>query len=231
MPDSKKFDEKFNLSPSIAILLSGALVAGAILFVNLHPTQPVAANPTQLPSANVPAVTSGEHLFGSPTAPIKLVEYSDFQCPYCRLVYPTLKRLVEESNGQIAWVHRNFPLESIHPEARPAALAAECIAEELGNDAFWKFANAIYTDQSKMSSKYYAELAAQFGASPSTFATCVSTEKHAAKIDGEALDAQKNGGEGTPFTVVVGKDIQVPISGALPYAQFVSVIKAVKARQ
>ncbi len=227
MPDIKKFE----LSPSLAILVSGVLVAGAIVFVNLHPAEPVATNPSQLPSANVPAVLAGEHLFGSPTAPIKLVEYSDFQCPYCRLVYPTLKRLVEESGGQIAWIHRNFPLESIHPEAKPAALAAECIAEELGNDAFWKFAEAIYTNQSKMSPQYYAQLAAQFGANPTTFAACVSSEKHTAKIDGEALDAQKNGGEGTPFTVVVGSGLQVPISGALPYAQFVSVINAVKARQ
>ncbi|TSC68267.1 MAG: DSBA oxidoreductase [Parcubacteria group bacterium Gr01-1014_56] len=227
MPDVKKFE----LSPSLAILVSGIFIAGAIVFVNLRPAQTVVANPEQLPSANVPAAQAGEHIFGSPAAPIKLIEYSDFQCPYCKIVYPTLRRIVEESQGQVAWIHRSFPLESIHPQAKPAALASECIAEELGNDAFWKFADAIYNNQSKMSSEYYAQLALQLGANSAIFASCVSTEKYADKIDTEALDAQKNGGEGTPFTVVAGNGLQVPVSGALPYAQFVSVINAVKARQ
>lgn len=73
--------KKFELSPSIAILVSGVLIAGAIVFVNLHPATPVEANPAQLPSAAVPPARADEHIIGSPTAPIVLIEYSDFQCP------------------------------------------------------------------------------------------------------------------------------------------------------
>ncbi len=232
MPEQTPLNEKFNMSPALAVLLSGVLIAGAIVFIDRYPAQTVKANPEQLPaSVNITAPSARDHIIGSLSAPVVLVEYSDFQCPYCKLVYPTLNRIVEESKGGVAWVHRNLPLESIHSEARPAALAAECVAEELGNDAFWKFADAIYNNQGSMSSAYYAQLATQLGANPATFASCTSTEKHAARVDSEALEAQQNGGNGTPFTVVVGGGVQVPVSGALPYAQFMSVINAVKARQ
>jgi protein-disulfide isomerase len=223
--------KKFELSPSIAILVSGVLIAAAIVFVNLHPTQPVEANPQQLPAANVPAPKANEHIIGSATAPIVLIEYSDFQCPYCQMIYPTLKKIVSESNGQIAWVMRNYPLVSIHPQAKPAALAAECVAEQLGNDGFWKYADIIFANQSKLSTAYYAEVAKGLGVNEAAFTSCVASEKYAAKLDSESAEAEGSGGNGTPFTVVAGKNIQAPVSGALPYAQIMSVINAVKARQ
>lgn len=85
-----------------------------------------------------------DHIIGAPDSPIVMVEFSDFQCPYCQMIHPSLQKLAAESNGKIAWVYRNFPLYTIHPQATPAANAAECIAEQLGNDAFWKFADAIF---------------------------------------------------------------------------------------
>jgi protein-disulfide isomerase len=229
MPDEKK---KFDLSPSLAILICGVLISGAIVFVNLHPTQAPAADPNTLPAnANVPAPSASDHIRGSLNAPIVLVEYSDFQCPYCQMVHPTLKRLVDESNGKIAWVYREYPLTSLHPQARPAALAAECVADQLGNDGFWKFADTIFADQTKMSPEYYAQVAAGLGANPATFASCVSSEKFASKLAAQTLEAQQNGGNGTPFTVIVGAGAQVPVSGAQAYETFKGVIDAMLARQ
>jgi protein-disulfide isomerase len=224
---------KLELSPSVAILAAGALIAGSIIFIHFMPTQPVVAegNNSLPPSVDITKPSADDHIIGSPDAPIVLVEYSDFQCPYCNMVYPTLKRLTQESGGQIAWVYRQLPLESIHPQARPAALASECIAEQLGNDGFWKFADTVFANQSKMSPAYYTQLAAQFGADSVKFASCVSSQKYASKIDAQASEAEQNGGTGTPFTVVVGKGLEVPVSGALPYAQFAAVIKAINERQ
>ncbi|HVV38744.1 MAG TPA: thioredoxin domain-containing protein [Candidatus Paceibacterota bacterium] len=231
MPEETK-PQKFELSPSVAILISGLLIAGSILFINTHPAQPAVAENNQLPAnANVPAPTASDHIVGSPSAPIVLVEYSDFQCPYCAMVYPTLKRIVSESQGQIAWIYREYPLVSIHPQAKPAALAAECITEQLGNDGFWKFADTIFNDQSKMAPAYYAQLAAQMGADSTKFAACVSSEKYQSVLDQGTQEAESNGGNGTPFTVVVGNGVQVPVSGAQPYANFMAVINAIKARQ
>ncbi len=231
MSEESSPKKKFELSPSISILVAGVLIAGSIVFVNLYKPAPVVGNNALPTNVAVTPPSASDHIVGSPKAPIVLVEYSDFQCPYCAMVYPTLKRLVAESNGEIAWIHRNFPLTSIHPQANPSALAAECITEQLGNEGFWKFADAIYKDQSKMSPAHYTQLAAQFGANSVTFASCVASKKYQGKIDTETLEAQKNGATGTPFTVIVGNGLQVPISGALPYEQFVAVIKAVQGRQ
>jgi protein-disulfide isomerase len=78
-------------------------------------------------AATVRAPSADEHIIGSATAPIVLIEYSDYQCPYCQMIHQTLKQIVGESNGEIAWVYRHFPLYTIHPQAIPAAIASECI--------------------------------------------------------------------------------------------------------
>lgn len=226
MPSEEK---KFELSPSISILIAGVLIAGAILFVNLNPSQPtptIVGGPTA--EADVSAPSASDHIVGSPDAPIVLVEYSDFQCPYCSLIHPTLKRIVEESNGEIAWVYRHLPLESLHPEALPSALASECIAAQLGNDGFWAFADDMFGNQKGMNSARYAALAGQLGADVTTFNACMENGTYLSKVDAQALEAQANGGNGTPFTVVVAGETQVPISGALPYSQIMAVINSVR---
>lgn len=230
MSETPHEQKKFEISPSVAILISGALIAGAVVFTNLQPAVPLAGAEDLPVEANVPLPSEADHYFGSLSAPIALIEYSDFECPYCRVVYPTLKRIVEESDGQIVWVHRNLPLESIHPQALPAAMAAECIAAQLGNDGFWKFVEAVFADQSKMSTAFYTEIAGQLGADVAAYASCVSANTYADKIAKEASDAGASGGRGTPFTVVAGAGVQVPVSGALPYEQFMSVIKALQER-
>lgn len=182
-------------------------------------------------SVSVPKPTADDHIMGSPDAPIVLIEYSDFQCIYCSMVYPTIKKIVDESNGQIAWVMRNLPLDSIHPEARPAGLAAECIAEQLGNDGWWAFAEDMFNNQKDMGNARYLALAGSLGADTTKYLSCVSSKKYNQKLDDQSAEAQVAGGQGTPFTIVYGHGAQVPLSGALPEAQWRSVIKAVQARQ
>lgn len=221
-------ERKFEVTQPVAIIVAGVLIAGAIVFINLHPGAPADAQQGTAPAAtaNVPAPSASDHIIGSPSAPIVLIEYSDFQCPYCQMIYPTLQKITSGSSGQIAWAMREYPLYQIHPNAMPAADAAECIADQLGNDGFWKFADAIFADQTKMSDAYYAQLAQQFGANPTTYNACVTAQKFSSRINQEISDAQSSGGNGTPFTIVfnttTGK--QYPISGALPEAQIRAVI-------
>ena len=220
---------KLEFSPSVSILVAGVLIAGAIVYTNAFPSQATgqpAGQVVAVAAANVSAPSADDHRFGSATAPTVLIEYSDFQCPFCSRVHPTLKRIVEESNGGIAWVYRHLPLESIHSEAKPAALASECVFEQLGNDGFWKFADALFADQSKMSSAYYAQVAGSLGANTVTFNACMASKKYASKIDAQTQEAMRSGGNGTPFTVVYGKGKQEPVSGALPYEQFMAVINS-----
>lgn len=226
--------KKLELSPSVSILIAGVLIAGAIIFVNLNPgsgATAAVADGTLPGNTSVPAPSADDHIIGSPTAPIVLIEYLDFQCVYCSMVHPTLKRIVEESNGQVAWVMRHLPLESIHPEARPSGLAAECIAEQLGNDGWWAFADDMMANQEGMGTTRYLSLAGSLGADTAKYLSCVSSAKYNQKIDEQSASAQVAGAQGTPYTVVYGNGAQVPLSGALPYAQFSSVIKAVQERQ
>src|SRR5262249_23097695 len=153
-------------------------------------------------------------------------------CPYCSIIYPNLKSIVQNSGGKVAWVYRNFPLDSIHPNARPAAEAAECIAAELGNDAFWKFADQDFADQQDMSTDFYTKIATSLGANAQTFSTCITQKTYDSRINTDEAEAQANGGQGTPYTIVVGKDgTKVPFSGALPADQINSIVQSVLSKQ
>jgi protein-disulfide isomerase len=223
--------KKLEFSPSISILVAGALIAGAIIFVNMRPGAAATADGGALPgNAAVPAPSASDHIIGSPDAPIVLIEYSDFQCAYCSMVYPTIKKIVGESDGRIAWVMRNLPLDSIHPEARPAALAAECIAEQKGSEGWWRFADAMFADQSRVNSAGYLAEAKAIGVDMAQYLSCVSGKKYDQKLSAQSAEAQVAGAQGTPYTIVYGNGASVPLSGALPEAQFRAVIKAVQSR-
>lgn len=86
-------------------------------------------------------VTAEDHIIGNIDAPIVIVEYSDLECPYCKKFGETMKEVVAESNGNIAWVYRHWV---VHPNALPKAGAAECVAKLKGNDAFWKYVDLVF---------------------------------------------------------------------------------------
>lgn len=93
----------------------------------------------------VTPVEAGEHILGNvATAQITIIEYSDFECPFCARFHPILEKIVSESNGNIAWVYRQFPLVQIHQHAMERAIASECVAKIKGNDAFWKYGDLLF---------------------------------------------------------------------------------------
>jgi protein-disulfide isomerase len=239
MPEEHKPSRKFKipsfeLTPSVSILIAGVIIAGAIVFTNQHaPSAAVADAGTggTVASANIPAPSSSDHIVGSPTAPIVMVEYSDFQCPYCQMIYPSLKQIQSTSGGQIAWVMREFPLYQIHPNAMPAANAAECINEQLGSSGFWKFADDDFNNQANIGAAFFTAEAQKLGVDLTKYNSCISNSTYLSKIQAETADAENNGGNGTPFTVVINTKTgkQYPISGALPLAQIQAVINQAKA--
>lgn len=92
-------------------------------------------------TGNIPPVTSDEHILGNPNATVTIVEYSDFECPYCKQFHPVLKQIVQESNGTVRWVYRNYPL---HQHSFEKLVAAECIAKIKGNDVYWKYSDLLF---------------------------------------------------------------------------------------
>lgn len=152
-------------------------------------------------------------------AKVVLVEYSDYQCPFCSRFHPTMKRVMEDYQGQVSWVYRHFPLSSIHPNAQPAAEAAECVGELGGRDKFWEFTDKLFENQSQLSASYYTELAKQLKIDEKKFNACVSAGKYAQKISASEAEASSAGVNGTPGTFIMkGTDLATGrlIAGAYP---------------
>lgn len=163
-------------------------------------------------------------VYGSKDAAITIVEFSDFECPFCARVHPTIERVVDESDGAVNWEYRHLPL-SFHALAWPAAIAAECVAEQQGNEAFWQFSETLFTHQSQLSNDYIAATANTFGVTTADLVACAEDATIIETIETDMAVAKAYGGNGTPFSVIVYADgTTKPVSGALPYEHWQSLI-------
>ncbi|MBT4121813.1 DsbA family protein [bacterium] len=165
-------------------------------------------------------INSGDHILGDPNAPVKIVEFSDFECPFCSRHHPTLKQVMQEYGDQVAWVYKHFPLDSIHKEARPAAEASECVADQLGEEGFWNFTDTMFANQRSLGSSYYKEVASELGADLDEFNNCVSTGKFADKVEDDYQQGLNLGVTGTPGNFING----IEVKGAIPFATLKQII-------
>jgi protein-disulfide isomerase len=161
--------------------------------------------PNQL-ARNVPPPGKNDHVYGKASAPVTLIEYSDFECPYCKRFHDIAKQLVDRSDGQINLVYRHFPLSFHNPGAEKEAEASECVAELGGNDAFWKFTDAIYA-RTRSNGKGFpvenlAPLAAELGLNQGAFRQCLDSGKMAARVRHDLETGAKAGVEGTPGNIL-----------------------------
>lgn len=217
----------------ISVVIAGIIVAGAVIFTgggsgdggNTSGGEHFGNNNS--PSAEgIRAVENDEHIRGDLDAKVSIIEFSDFQCPFCQRMHPTLSRIIDEFPGEVRWVYRHFPLTQIHPQALSAAVASECVADLAGNDAFWEFADALFGNQGALSANFYTSLAGELGISESDFTSCVGSRNTARAVQTDLDDAFASGGRGTPYSVVINKDGDVfPFSGAIPYEQVRSIVE------
>ncbi len=184
------------------------------------------------PSGDAPApvaitvkvVEKDEHIRGNKKAEITLVEYSDFECPFCSRFTPTVDAVLENYPDDVRVVYRHFPLRSIHAEAAPAAAASECAAEQ---GKFWEFHDELFANQTTLGASTYSRIAGDLGLNVSKFEECVSSNKYASAVQEDEASAQAAGGRGTPYSILIGPDGQtVPISGAQPFTVVDAAIKA-----
>lgn len=104
----------------------------------------LAGTKTDTVTVDLAPVTGDDYALGDPSAALTIIEYSDLECPFCKTFHATMQRVFDAYPGQIYWVYRHFPLDSIHPKARKEAEAAECAGELKGNDAFWKYIDTLF---------------------------------------------------------------------------------------
>jgi len=166
----------------------------------------------------------GDAVLGDVNAPVTIVEFSDFQCAFCKRAHPVLKEIEEAyvASGKVKIVYKDFPLESIHPEAKPAALAAEC-ANEQGR--FWEYHDILFDRQAELSKESYFTWAEELGLDLNQFTQCIESEKYSAEVDADFAEGSSLGVTGTPAFFVNGK----MINGAQPFEVFEEEIEAILA--
>ena len=147
-----------------------------------------------------------DHIYGNPDATISIIEFSDFECPYCRKIHPTLKRLVDDSKGTVNWVFRHMPADFHLPAARQEAEAAECAANQAGNDGFWRFAEKLFQQprRNKQNRQTLIHQAArQANLDADTLIDCVEQNRFKDKINQHAEEARQLGLVGTPANILL----------------------------
>jgi protein-disulfide isomerase len=173
--------------------------------------------------ANIAAVNSDDHIRGNPDAKVILIEYSDYECSFCAGFHETAKQVLDEYGDDVAWVYRHYPLDQIHSQARPAAIASECVAEAGGNDAFWKFTDAVFADQTSLDD--LEALASTAGAGGSGFTSCLESEKYDERVSNDLTEGTNAGVRGTPGNFIVNQNGDAWfIPGAYPFEQIQPMI-------
>jgi protein-disulfide isomerase len=170
----------------------------------------------------VSVASAGHPSRGAASAPITIIEFSDFQCPFCRAAEGSLKQVQQKYGDQIKLVYMDFPL-GFHPHAMDAARAARCAADQ---DKFWPFHDAIFLDQKKLDPDNLKQTAAKIGLDSNKFNSCFSTAKHDAGIRKDMAEGDSLGVTGTPTFFINGRELV----GAQPPAKFNEVIDEELAR-
>lgn len=217
-----------SLAIPAAIIIGFALISLSIYFSgnNKAVTTKTDEQPAEAEAdvANINPVTADDHIRGNPNAKLVIVEYSDFDCPFCKTFHTTMQKIMDEygPTGEVAWVYRHLPLTSLHPSAAHIAEASECVAELGGNDAFWKFSDMVFGERGINDSTNIAllpEFAVSAGVSDSEYKACLDSGRTRALIEEDVANAISIGARGTPYSVIIAGEQMMTINGAQPYEQ------------
>lgn len=195
---------QINLAPSLVPMLTGNNVDGT-------PT----VEGKEISSENL-------KLRGNPEASIVLVEFSDYECPFCNRFHESPKNIVANSNGKVAWAWKHYPLP-FHPQAEPTAIAAECVKRLGGVEKFWTYTDIMMANFDKLSDAVRASEAIKIGINGGNFSACLNDAQMKANVTNELNEGSSLGVNGTPNTFIVKNEggkytILESINGALPQA-------------
>lgn len=214
-----------SLAIPAAIIIGFGLIAASIYFGGSDSNvagQEAAVVEATKSLAEVAPVSDADHIRGNPNAKVVVVEYSDFDCPFCKTFHATMQAIMNEygPSGNVAWVYRHFPLTSLHPSAQYIAESSECVAQIAGNDAFWDFTDMVFSERSTNEPTNVARLpdfAEAVGVSQTDFESCLNSGRGKAKVETDKNNAVAIGGTGTPYSLVIFGDEVMVINGAQPY--------------
>ena len=173
------------------------------------------------PSKTAP-ITAADHLLGNAKAPVKLIIYTDLECPYCKVFHNSVMELKDNyiKDGKLAIVYRNFPLDQLHSKARNESIASECVAKLGGNDKYWAFIDKVFAatpSNDGLDPNLLPQFAVELSLNKTAFETCLKDKAIAQKVNDQELDGQNAGAQGTPYPIVTfNGEVKGALAGALP---------------
>jgi len=195
----------------VAIIIAGLVIGAALYFRAPAP----AVNPGAGPTVNqargdlskLAKIDPNEHLQGATGGPVKIIEYSDLECPFCKAFHFAMKELMTkyEPDGKIAWIFRDFPLDR-HPKAMPEAIAAECVAKFGGNDKFWQYVDQIFAttpSNNGLDLAVLPKLATDLRIDKTKFQNCLDNNETKSIVDADYQNGLDIGVDGTPYVVMI----------------------------
>ncbi len=212
MISSAKFTAEENFNEKVE--------AGIEAYVQKQQDAAKAAQAPVQPTEPIDVSLDDDAVKGDKNAPVTIVEFSEYQCPFCkRYVDQTLVQIQEKyiDTGKVKYVFRDFPLD-FHDNAKPAAMATECVREEGGDDAYWDYHDVLFENNTALDSDSLKKYASDMGYD---IADCLDSEKYADEVDADTEEGKSYGVRGTPAFFINGKFL----SGAQPFANFEKLIE------
>ncbi|MEK7136445.1 MAG: thioredoxin domain-containing protein [Patescibacteria group bacterium] len=205
---------KFNYSTPVAIVLAGLIIAAAVFYGNPKADEPITTNPEKLEISKFVPVGPTDHVQGDAKAKLAIVEYSDLECPFCKIFHKSMKEIMADKSVSASWTFRHFPIESLHSKAKNEAIAAECATVQGNHEAFWKYIDEIFKVTPSNNNLAETELpliASQIGLNVGTFNKCLTDQATVSRINADYDSAIEIGVDGTPFVLVIKGNTAYPI--------------------
>ncbi len=202
---------------------SAAVPAGAVPTPPSVPSAP--AEEAAPPAGDVkPVDPKVDHIRGNPDAKVSVIEYSDFECPFCSRHHPTMQQVLDTYGDDVNWVYRHYPLP-FHPNAQKAAEATECAAELGGNDTFWEMTDMLM-EKGATDSTQFPVYAKAVGLNEAKFMECLNSGRHAQRVTDDMTGGSAAGVNGTPGNIILNNETEDSrnVSGAQPFSAFQVVI-------
>ncbi len=220
--------ENKNYAIPLAIVVVGIIIAGSFFLSGdrsslaglggINNPQGASLDPLD----NLRRISTNDWIKGNIDAQIVIIEYSDIECPFCKVFHNTLKEVVANYQpNEVAWIFRHFPLDSLHENARLEAEATQCVGLLGGNDKFWEYLSLLFettTSNDGLDITKLPAMAEAIGLETSALADCLKTETTKQAVEEDFQNAVDVGATGTPFAVIYepSSGTKVAIPGAVP---------------
>jgi protein-disulfide isomerase len=218
---------------AVSILVAALIIGGSLVYSSSLKSDGASGDATakvedivdrKTPS-NTNVTADDDVILGNPDAGVAIIEFGDYQCPFCKKLFEQIEQqIIKEyvKTGKAYLVYRDFPLDAIHPYARPAAEAAECARDQ---GKYWEYHDELFGRQSELASLDFVALAAELGFDKAEFKQCVDSGKYKKEVQSDYEDGVAAGVRGTPATFIVANGNAELISGAQPYEAFKAAIE------